>query len=285
MAAPTRDSIGRMTSTMRSAMSASTRSPARIFVEGFADDPFMRTWPPSHNRVASGRVFTRRTAHSQRSMRVSSVAIDQSRVLLSAIIHLVEEAQEQKGRGQQFIERFSRIHSPALLLYALALAVVPVVLGGEPEEWVTRAITVIVAGAPCALVMSTPVAMAAGIGTGGRRGVLIKGVMHLENLGLLRVVALDKTGRSPTADPRSSTSCPSTGSTPLTCWVWRRRSGSRGAPRRECPATLDGLRRKGPGRHTPNTRRLTDAGMCLPPAADVLGTTRCPRGRRWPAPE
>jgi Cd2+/Zn2+-exporting ATPase len=113
---------------------------------------------------------------------------------LSAIIHLVEEAQERKGRGQQFIERFSRIYSPALLLFALGLAVVPTVLFGDPEEWVTRAITVIVAGAPCALVMSTPVAMAAGIGTGGRRGVLIKGGMHLENLGLVRVVALDKTG-------------------------------------------------------------------------------------------
>ena len=75
-AAPTRDSIGRMTSTMRlrAAMSASTRSPARTFVDGFAGDPFTRTWPPSHNRVASGRVFTRRTAHSQRSIRVSSVA-------------------------------------------------------------------------------------------------------------------------------------------------------------------------------------------------------------------
>ena len=61
-----------MTSTMRSrsAMNASTRSPARTFVDGFAGDPFTRTWPPSHNRVASGRVFTRRTAHSQRSIRV-----------------------------------------------------------------------------------------------------------------------------------------------------------------------------------------------------------------------
>jgi len=59
---------------LRSAMSASTRSAARTFVEGFAGDPFTTTWPPSHNRVASGRVFTRRTAHSQRSMRVSPAA-------------------------------------------------------------------------------------------------------------------------------------------------------------------------------------------------------------------
>ena len=76
MAAPTRDSIGRMTSTMRSrsAMNASTRSPARTFVDGFAGNPLTRTWPPSHNRVARGRVFTRRTAHSQRSTRVATVA-------------------------------------------------------------------------------------------------------------------------------------------------------------------------------------------------------------------
>ncbi len=113
---------------------------------------------------------------------------------LSAIIQLVEEAQEQKGRAQRFIERFSRRYSPAVLLGAAALAVIPVVLGGDVDTWVTRAITVVVAGAPCALVMSTPVAMAAGIGSGGRRGVLIKGGMHLENLGRIRVVAVDKTG-------------------------------------------------------------------------------------------
>ncbi|MBI3745221.1 MAG: heavy metal translocating P-type ATPase [Chloroflexi bacterium] len=113
---------------------------------------------------------------------------------LSAIIHLVEEAQEQKGRSQRFIERFSRRYSPTLLLGAAALAIVPIALGGQPETWLTRAITLVVAGAPCALVMSTPVAMAAGIGSGGRRGVLIKGGMDLENLGLVRVIALDKTG-------------------------------------------------------------------------------------------
>lgn len=113
---------------------------------------------------------------------------------LSAIIHLVEEAQEQKGRAQRFIERFSRRYSPAVLVGAAALAVIPIALGGDVGTWLTRGITVVVAGAPCALVMSTPVAMAAGIGSGGRRGVLIKGGMHLENLGRIRVLAVDKTG-------------------------------------------------------------------------------------------
>ena len=113
---------------------------------------------------------------------------------LSAIIHLVEEAQGQKGRAQRFIDRFSRIYSPLVLVGAAALAVVLVAFGDDPTEAITRAITVVVAGAPCALVMSTPVAMAAGIGSAGRRGVLIKGGIHLENLGTVRVVALDKTG-------------------------------------------------------------------------------------------
>ena len=113
---------------------------------------------------------------------------------VSAIIHLVEEAQSQKGRAQRFIDRFSRIYSPLVLVGAAVLAVVPIALGGDPQEWVTRAITVVVAGAPCALVMSTPVAMAAGIGSAGRRGVLIKGGIALEDLGTVRVVAVDKTG-------------------------------------------------------------------------------------------
>ncbi len=113
---------------------------------------------------------------------------------LSAIIHLVEEAQGQKGRAQRFIDRFSRVYSPLVLVGAALLATIPIALGAEPTEWITRAITVVVAGAPCALVMSTPVAMAAGIGAAGRRGVLIKGGIHLENLGTVQVVALDKTG-------------------------------------------------------------------------------------------
>ena len=113
---------------------------------------------------------------------------------LSAIIHLVEEAQGQKGHAQRFIDRFSRTYSPLVLVGAALFAIVPIALGGDPTEWITRAITVVVAAAPCALVMSIPVAMAAGIGSAGRHGVLIKGGVHLENLGTVRVVALDKTG-------------------------------------------------------------------------------------------
>ncbi|NOZ03679.1 MAG: cadmium-translocating P-type ATPase [FCB group bacterium] len=113
---------------------------------------------------------------------------------LSKMIHLVEEAQEQKGKAQLFIEKFGRKYSPAVLLSALLMIVIPALLGVSVSFWATRAVVLLVAAAPCALIMSTPVAIATGIGRAGRTGVLIKGGIHLENLGKIKVVAFDKTG-------------------------------------------------------------------------------------------
>lgn len=113
---------------------------------------------------------------------------------LSKIIHLVEEAQEQKGKAQMFIERFGKRYSPLVLLAAIVLIVIPPFFGLSLSHWATRAVVLLVAAAPCALVMSTPVAIAAGIGMAGRTGVLIKGGLHLENLGKIKAVAFDKTG-------------------------------------------------------------------------------------------
>jgi len=113
---------------------------------------------------------------------------------LARIIHLVEVAQEQKGRAQAWIERFGRRYSPAVLTGALLLLLVPWLTGWDASEWARRAIVLLVAAAPCALVISLPIAMAAGIGAAGRRGILIKGGAHLEHLGAVRTVAFDKTG-------------------------------------------------------------------------------------------
>lgn len=113
---------------------------------------------------------------------------------LSRIIHLVESAQEQKGRAQQWIDRFGKRYSPAVLVAAALLVVVPLLLGLPLEFWAKRAVVLLVAAAPCALIMSMPMAMAAGIGSAGRRGILIKGGAHLEHLGRIRTVAFDKTG-------------------------------------------------------------------------------------------
>jgi len=113
---------------------------------------------------------------------------------LSRIIHLVEEAQEQKGRAQAWMERFGRRYSPAVLATAAAMLLLPLVTPCSLAFWTERAVSLLVAAAPCALVISLPIAMAAGISGAGRRGILIKGGAHLEHLGVIRTVAFDKTG-------------------------------------------------------------------------------------------
>jgi heavy metal translocating P-type ATPase len=120
---------------------------------------------------------------------------------LSRIIHLVEEAQEQKGRSQTFIERFGAVYSPAVLGIGVLVALVPFAFGSDPREWLARATVFIVAAAPCALVISIPITMVATLGTGARKGVLVKGGRHLEELARIRVVAFDKTGTLTTGKP------------------------------------------------------------------------------------
>lgn len=113
---------------------------------------------------------------------------------LSKIIHLVEEAQEEKGKAQLFIENFGNKYSPLVLLSAVLLVIGSPLLTGGFSEWAVRAVVLLVAAAPCALVMSTPVAIAAGITRAGKNGALIKGGIHLEELGKIKAIAFDKTG-------------------------------------------------------------------------------------------
>ena len=113
---------------------------------------------------------------------------------LQKIIHLVEEAQGVKSNAQRWIDRFGDRYSPLILVAALLLLIVPRLIGADWDTWSYRAVVLLVAAAPCALVMSTPVAIAAAIGRAGRSGVLIKGGLHLENLAKIKVVAFDKTG-------------------------------------------------------------------------------------------
>ena len=133
------------------------------------------------------------TLNCQGALEVEATASFQDNTL-SKIIHLVEEAQERKGRAQQWIERFGRRYSPVVLASSLLLFILPWLWGFPSGEWAVRAVVLLVAAAPCALVMSMPVAMAAGIGSAGRHGILIKGGAHLEHLGIIRAVAFDKTG-------------------------------------------------------------------------------------------
>ena len=113
---------------------------------------------------------------------------------VSQIIHLVEQAQAQKGRSQMWVERFGRVYSPAVLAVSLLLGVVPLLVGLDAASWLRLAISFLVAASPCALAVATPVTLVAAIGSAARRGVLIKGGNVLELLGKIRAVALDKTG-------------------------------------------------------------------------------------------
>jgi Cd2+/Zn2+-exporting ATPase len=133
------------------------------------------------------------TINKEGSLQIRATAAFEDNTL-SRIIHLIEEAQEKKGKAQMFIERFGRKYSPLVFLSSLILMVVPPIIVGDFTQWALRAVVLLVAAAPCALVMSTPVAIAAGIGLAGRHGVLIKGGMYLEDLAKIKAVAFDKTG-------------------------------------------------------------------------------------------
>jgi len=113
---------------------------------------------------------------------------------LSRIIHLVEEAQDQKGHAQQWMERFGRRYSPAVLASALIMVLAAFFGGAAAAGWYERAVVLLVAAAPCALIISLPITMAAGIAGAGKRGILIKGGAHLEHLGVIKTIAFDKTG-------------------------------------------------------------------------------------------
>ncbi len=121
---------------------------------------------------------------------------------IARIIHMVEEAQEKKGKSQRFIERFGSRYSPLVLVAGLLIAVVPpLIFSGAWEMWLTRAVVFIVAAAPCALVISIPITLVAALGTGARQGVLIKGGLYVEELAKIKVVALDKTGTLTRGEP------------------------------------------------------------------------------------
>ncbi len=125
-------------------------------------------------------------------VRVTAAAADNT---ISRIIALVEEAQESKAPTERFIDRFSRYYTPGVMIVATLIATLPPLLvGAEWTVWIYRGLAVLLIGCPCALVISTPAAIASALSAGARRGLLMKGGAVLENLGKMDAVAFDKTG-------------------------------------------------------------------------------------------
>jgi len=114
---------------------------------------------------------------------------------LAHMVHLVEEAEENRAPSQLFVERFARIYTPLVLALAILTSILPPLAMGEPFSlWFYRALVLLVIACPCALVISTPITIVSAITNAARRGVLVKGGLHLEGLSRIRAIAFDKTG-------------------------------------------------------------------------------------------
>lgn len=146
-----------------------------------------------HAKVSGDEVFAgtiNKTAAL--TIEVTKTAADNT---IARIVKLVEEAQEAKAPVERFIDRFARLYMPAVVGIAVLVAIVPPLVAGAPwNEWIYRALTLLLIACPCALVISTPAAIAAGLAAGARRGLLIKGGAVLEAIGSLKTIAFDKTG-------------------------------------------------------------------------------------------
>ncbi|WP_206667510.1 heavy metal translocating P-type ATPase [Muricoccus nepalensis] len=122
---------------------------------------------------------------------------------IARIIRLVDEAQEAKAPTARFIERFSAIYTPIAVAVAALVAIAPpLVVGADWGTWIYRGLALLLVACPCALVLSTPAAIASGLAVGTRRGLLVKGGGALETIGRIRTVAFDKTGTLTEGRPR-----------------------------------------------------------------------------------
>ncbi len=142
------------------------------------------------------------TVNGEGTLRVR-VAAAASESAISRVVALVREAQAAKAPVERVIARFARIYTPAVVGVASAVAVLPPLLAGQPwEDWIYRGLALLLIGCPCALVISTPAALASALAAGAGRGLLIKSGAAVEALARVDTVAFDKTGTLTRGRPR-----------------------------------------------------------------------------------
>jgi len=121
---------------------------------------------------------------------------------LAKILHLVQEAQETKTPTELFINKFAKYYTPLIMIVAaLVILIPPLFLGGDWAEWLYQGLAVLIVGCPCALILSSPIAIVSGITRNARNGILVKGGVFLEQLGKLDTLAFDKTGTLTKGEP------------------------------------------------------------------------------------
>ncbi|QJW58391.1 Zinc/cadmium/lead-transporting P-type ATPase [Serratia plymuthica] len=147
-------------------------------------------------KVAAGSLSVDQAAQMKVISEPGKNAIDR-------ILQLIEEAEERRAPIERFLDRFSSYYTPAIMLLAVAVILVPPLLLSQPWDiWIYRGLTLLLIGCPCALVISTPAAITSGLAAATRRGALIKGGAALEQLGQVQTIAFDKTGTLTEGKPR-----------------------------------------------------------------------------------
>jgi len=147
-------------------------------------------------KVAAGSLSVDQAAQMKVISEPGKNAIDR-------ILQLIEEAEERRAPIERFLDRFSSYYTPAIMLLAVAVILVPPLLLSQPWDiWIYRGLTLLLIGCPCALVISTPAAITSGLAAATRRGALIKGGAALEQLGQVQTIAFDKTGTLTEGKPK-----------------------------------------------------------------------------------
>ena len=122
---------------------------------------------------------------------------------LARIIHMVEAAHARRAPSEQWVEKFARVYTPAVMALAILIFLLPpIALGQSWNDWFYRALVLLVIACPCALVISTPVSIVASLASAARAGVLVKGGAFIELPAQLKAIALDKTGTMTRAEPQ-----------------------------------------------------------------------------------